>query len=166
MKLLKAVIFVFVILCFSAGTHSKDLLSPSLEKNGIIIPKLLLERSRSEEGESYVGIRDITVDENSAVYAFDYMNYFIKKYDKEGKLLFTFGGTGEEEGKFNHLTGIRAVEGRILAVDSIGLSLFDYEGNFGASSANCSYLIKNAQQAIISKQVKHNCVTGNMPNEV
>ena len=130
MKVYKAVISVFAILCFNAGTQAKDFNHLSLEKTRIITPKVFLERSKSEERDSYVGIWDITVDENSAVYAFDYMNYEIKKYDKEGKLLLTFGGTGEEDGKFNHLTGIRAVEGRILAVDSIGLSLFDYEGNF------------------------------------
>ncbi|MCJ7581618.1 MAG: hypothetical protein MUP98_13910 [Candidatus Aminicenantes bacterium] len=130
MKIHKTIISVFALFCFSAGTPAKDFLRHSPENTLIITPKLLLERLRSEEGESYVGIRDITVDENSAVYAFDYMNYEIKKYDKEGKLLLTFGGTGEEDGKFNHLTDIRAVKGRILAVDSIGLSVFDYEGNF------------------------------------
>jgi len=29
---------------------------------------------------------------------------------------------------------------------------------FGASSGNCCYLIKYAQQVIISKQVKHNAI--------
>jgi len=123
MRVIKVIISVFVILIFSVGIHPKSLI-------GVITPKVLLERSRSEEGESYVGIRDITVDGSLAVYAFDYMNYNIEKYDKEGKPLLTFGGTGKEEGKFHHLTGIRAVEGRLLAVDSIGLSLFDYGGKF------------------------------------
>ena len=36
----------------------------------------------------------------------------------------------------------------------------------GASSGNCCYLIKYVQQAIISKQVKHNFVARNMSNEV
>ncbi len=36
---------------------------------------------------------------------------------------------------------------------------------FGASSGKCCYLIKNAQQAIISKQVKHNFVVRNMSNK-
>jgi hypothetical protein len=107
-----------------------NLHAPSPVNAKIMTPKVLLERSRSEEGDEYVGIRDITVDENSAVYAFDYMNYEIKKYNQEGKLLFTFGGSGDEDGKFKHLTGIRAVGGRILTVDSIGQSFFDYEGNF------------------------------------
>ncbi|UCE22770.1 MAG: hypothetical protein JSV46_11340, partial [Candidatus Aminicenantes bacterium] len=106
MKVFKAIISVFVILCFSVGTHPKrlpkNLFSPSFEKTGIIAPKVILERSRSKEGESYVGIRDITVDKNSDIYAFDYKNYNIKKYDKQGNSLFTFGGTGEEEGKFQH----------------------------------------------------------------
>jgi hypothetical protein len=118
-------ISIFAVLCFFAGIHSKR-----LEKTGIITPKILLERSRSSEGESYVGIRDITVDENSAIYAFDYQNYNIQKYDKEGKPLFIFGGTGDEDGKFSHLAGIRAVDGRIFAVDFSGLSLFDYNGKF------------------------------------
>jgi hypothetical protein len=124
-EVLTIFISIFVIHCFSAGTHSKR-----LEKTGIITPKVLLERSRSAEGESYVGIRDITVDENSDIYAFDYQNYNIQKYDKEGKPLFTFGGTGDEDGNFSHLTGIRAVNGCILAVDFSGLSLFDYKGKF------------------------------------
>lgn len=127
-------ISVFVFLCFSAGIHPKsspeNLFSPSFEKTGIIAPKVILERSRNEDGESFVGIRDITVDESSAVYAFDYMNYDIQKYDKEGKPLLTFGGKGNEEGKFSHLAGIKAKGSRILAVDFSGLSLFDYEGNF------------------------------------
>ena len=125
MKFLSVFISIFAILCFSSGIHSKG-----LEKTGIIAPKVLLERSRSVEGESYVGIRDITVDESSAIYAFDYRNYNIQKYDMEGKPLFTFGGTGDEAGKFSHLTGIRAVDGRIFAVDFSGLSLFDYAGKF------------------------------------
>lgn len=124
----------FILLFFSVGIYPKnlpkDLSSPPFEKTGIITPKVILERSRSEEGKSYVGIRDITADENADLYAFDYKNYNIIKYDKQGNPLFTFGGTGESEGKFHHLTGIRAVEGRILAVDSIGLSLFDYGGKF------------------------------------
>ncbi|MCK4264647.1 MAG: hypothetical protein KAX27_06860 [Candidatus Aminicenantes bacterium] len=37
---------------------------------------------------------------------------------------------------------------------------------FGASSGNCCYLIKYAQQVIIFKQVKHNRMARNMPNEV
>ncbi len=124
-EVLTIFISIFAILCFCPGIHSKR-----LEKTGIITPKVLLERSRSAEGESYVGIRDITVDENSAIYAFDYQNYNIQKYDKEGKPLFAFGGTGDEDGKFSHLTGIRAVDGRVLAVDFSGLSLFDYKGEF------------------------------------
>jgi hypothetical protein len=99
-------------------------------QNKIIKPKILLERSKKEEGDSYAGIRDITVDETSALYTFDYMNYEIRKYNREGKLLLTFGGTGEEDGKFKHLTSIRAAGGRILAVDSIGLSFFNEEGTF------------------------------------
>ncbi len=134
MKVFKAIISVFVILCFSVGTHPKKLpkglLSPSFEKTGIIAPKLIFERSRSKQGESYVGIRDITVDENSAIYAFDYRDYNIKKYDADGNPLMTFGGTGEEEGKFQQLTGIRVVQGRIYAVGFTGLSLFDYKGKF------------------------------------
>jgi hypothetical protein len=118
-------ISILIILCSCAGDHPEG-----LEKTGIIEPKVLLERSRAEEGESYVGIRDITVDESSSIYTFDYRNYNIKKYDKEGKPLITFGGTGDEDGKFSHLTGIRAVDGRIFAVDFTGLSLFDYGGEF------------------------------------
>ncbi len=36
----------------------------------------------------------------------------------------------------------------------------------GASSGKCCYLIKNTQQAIISKQFKYNRIARNMSNEV
>ena len=134
MKVLKAIISVYAFLFFNMGIHPncppKDRLIPSIEKTGILTTQVILERSRSEEGKSYVGIRDITMDESSALYAFDYMNYKIQKYDREGKPLLAFGGTGNEDGKFSHLAGIKAVGSRILAVDFSGLSLFDSEGKF------------------------------------
>ena len=41
-----------------------------------------------------------------------------------------------------------------------------FNSNSGASLGNCCYLIKHAQQVIISKQVKHNRMARNMSNEV
>jgi hypothetical protein len=44
--------------------------------------------------------------------------------------------------------------------------IVSFQPNSGASSGKCCYLIKNTQQAIISKQVNRNIVVRNMYNEV
>ena len=59
-----------------------------------------------------------------------------------------------------------ALKATIEEVKSGPLINLDLDTIFGASSGNCCYLIKYAQQVIISKQVKHNRMTRNMPNEV
>ena len=75
-------------------------------------------------------IRDIAVALDGSIFTFDYDEYKIKKFDGTGRLLLEFGGTGTGNGQFTHLTGLRALAGRLLAVDSVGLLTFDLDGRF------------------------------------
>jgi hypothetical protein len=90
-----------------------------------ITPKLLLETADRP-------IRDVTVAPDGSIFTFDYREYRIKKFDRNGRFITEFGGTGKEEGRFTHLTGLAAFEGRLLAVDSIGISTFELNGAFVA----------------------------------
>ena len=72
--------------------------------------------------------RDLTVDHAGNVYVFDYGDYAIRKFDPQGGLLATFGGTGEEPGQFEHLMTIRAHGDSLLALDAGAMSAFDLTG--------------------------------------
>ena len=75
-------------------------------------------------------IRDMTVSPDGSIYTFDYAEYRIRKFDSTGRFLLEFGGPGTGEGQFTHLTGIGAFDGKLLAVDSVGLLTFDLNGRF------------------------------------
>ncbi len=72
----------------------------------------------------------MAIDRAGSLFVFDYADYVIKKYGPDGQHLATFGGTGDERGKFTHLTNIRAVGDRLLAVDSRALNVFSLGGEF------------------------------------
>lgn len=80
-------------------------------------------------------IRDIAVAPDGSIFTFDYTEYRIKKFDRDGKFLLEFGGPGTGEGQFTHLTGIGACGGKLLAVDSVGLLTFDLNGRFLGKTA-------------------------------
>jgi DUF1680 family protein len=75
-------------------------------------------------------IRDLAVAPDGSIFTFDYREYKVKKFDKEGRFLLEFGGTGTGAGEFTHLTGIRAFRDKLLAVDSVGLLTFGLDGRF------------------------------------
>lgn len=113
--------------------HGSSLLSHNLSRKisqGKLVPKLILQLLKDQNPEEFRGIRDISIGPQGILWTFDYRDYFINKYSLEGKLLCNFGGTGEQPGKFRHLTGIKALEDGILAVDSTGLSKFSRSGEF------------------------------------
>ena len=87
----------------------------------VLRPRLLLETPNH-------AIRDIAVAPDGSIFTFDYDEYRIRKHDRDGRFLLELGGSGTEDGKFTHLTGIRALGDRLLAVDSAGLSWFDLNG--------------------------------------
>lgn len=75
-------------------------------------------------------IRDIAVAPDGSIFTFDYREYKVKKFDRNGHFLLEFGGAGTGPGQFTHLTGLRVIDGTLLAVDSVGLLTFDLDGRF------------------------------------
>lgn len=92
-------------------------------------------------------IRDIAVAPDGSIFTFDYDEYKIKKFDRNGRFLLEFGGSGTGAGQFTHLTGLRALEGKLLAVDSVGLLTFDLDGHFLNKSAFPEEVIPNFSKA-------------------
>ncbi|MGD8277533.1 MAG: hypothetical protein PVH00_05880 [Gemmatimonadota bacterium] len=90
-------------------------------------PRLAFTMAR-EEGMH--AARDLTVDREGNVYIFDYDDYAIRKFALDGALLVTFGGTGEEPGRFRHLMAIRARGDSLVAIDEGSLSVFAPDGAF------------------------------------
>ncbi len=97
------------------------------QASNVLVPKLLFQFATPDVINS-TSIRDFTVTDAGEILTFDYEKYVIKKYDGEGTLVFSFGGSGDGEAQFRHLTGIHAAADKILAVDSIALFVFDTNG--------------------------------------
>lgn len=97
---------------------------------GTMTPRQFFQGRADDEAYAFRGPRDMTIDRFGSLFVFDYADYIIKKYDRTGQHLATFGGTGGEPGRFTHLTNIRAVGDRLLAVDSTALNVFSLEGAF------------------------------------
>jgi hypothetical protein len=125
--------FLLTILCLG--------LAASAGADMVLAPKLLLETPDKP-------IRDITVASDGSIFMFDYAEYRIKKFDRTGRFLLEFGGTGREDGRFTHLTGLRAVGDRLLAVDSVGLSTFDLNGRFLSKTVFAEEVTPNFSAAL------------------
>jgi len=124
---------IFWLLCsmaFAAGDPAR-----------VLSPKLLLQTPTAV-------IRDITVAADGSLFTFDYENYKIGKFDSNGRFLLDFGGSGTEPGRFTHLTGIRAVDDRLLAVDSTGVAEFDLDGRFRKKTAFAEEVTPNFSAAL------------------
>lgn len=122
-------ILLLIIIISGCGTETSERASEEKSK-GSIVPSLIFQTQEGDEDYSIPAARNITVDKDSAFYIFDYGENFIKKYDSSGKHLLTFGKMGTNPGEFTHLTGIIAVEDKLLAVDSVGLLAFTQYGEF------------------------------------
>jgi hypothetical protein len=72
-------------------------------------------------------IIDISVDNNGDIYLFDRESCKIFQYDKEGHLMFIFGGRGEQKGLFTHPTAVETFDGRVYALDSVKNSITVFE---------------------------------------
>lgn len=99
--------------------------TPEPFRTGTLRPELAF-RISGETG--LTAARNLTVDRNGDVYVFDYGDYVNRKFDVQGRLLASFGGTGEEPGSFVHLMTIRALGDSLLALDEVGVSVFDLSG--------------------------------------
>jgi hypothetical protein len=94
-------------------------------EGGTLRPSLAF-RISAETGRN---ARDLTVGRAGNVFVFDYDEYFIRQFDSAGRLLTTFGGVGDEPGRFEHLMAIRAHGDSLLALDPGSVSVFDLAGN-------------------------------------
>jgi hypothetical protein len=109
------VCFIIMIFCLGLGATA------SAGTDSVLAPKLILETPDNP-------IRDIAVASDGTIFTFDYAEYRIKKFDRTGRFLLEFGGTGKNDGQFTHLTGLRAIGDKLVAVDSVGVSTFDLNG--------------------------------------
>jgi len=100
--------------------------SCTTSERGTLRPRLAF-RIAGDSG--FRAARDITVDRAGNVFIFDYGSYLIRRYDSAGTLLTTFGGSGNEPGRFGHLMAIRAHGDSLLALDAGSISVFDLSGN-------------------------------------
>ncbi len=121
---LLAVLIVLNNGCKSQSDKTAEIMS------GIIKPELFFQTRKDVPEYSFPSARDIAFDSADSFYLFDYFDNTIKKYNSNGEHLMTFGGKGQGEGEFTHLTGIRNVGDRLLAVDSVGLLSFNRDGHF------------------------------------
>lgn len=91
-------------------------------------PVLVFESNQEDANYHFTAARNIACDNEGSLYIFDYMDNTIKKYDKNGEHVITFGGQGEEEGQFSHLMDIRVFGDKLYALDSVATLVFDLQG--------------------------------------
>jgi len=66
---------------------------------------------------------DISVDEKGDIYLLDHESGKVFQYDKDGYLMFIFGGRGDQKGLFNAPTAIESNNGKVYVLDSSKNSL-------------------------------------------
>jgi len=122
-------IFLTVLLVLNNGCKSQSGKTTEIIYDSLK-PELFFQTKENVPEYSFQSARDIAFDSDGSFYIFDYLDNTIKKYDSKGEHLISFGGKGQDSGKFTHLTGIRNFGDRLLAVDSVGLLSFSTEGIF------------------------------------
>jgi len=129
-------IFVSLLYVFSLNAQAK---SPPPGTGKADVPAniyIMLDTSgsmgavaNSLEAVSYP--RDVAVDSNGNVYAVERYNHRVKKYDKDGKFIKSFGRYGTTDGRFHDPTKIDVdVKGNVYIRDNYKISKFDSNGTF------------------------------------
>jgi len=74
----------------------------------------------------------IDVDNDGCIYAVDNREHFVFKFNKDGDLLFKFGGLGQRPGELQWPSKISVDQktGEIMIKDNNGIEVFDAKGNF------------------------------------
>lgn len=129
-QLQKASILILLAVLLVMNNSCKSQSNEAEIMSDTIKPELFFQTREDVPEYSFPSARDIAFDSEDSFYIFDYFDNTIKKYDSNGEHLMTFGGKGQGEGEFSHLTGIRIVGHQLLAVDSVGLLSFNLDGNF------------------------------------
>lgn len=91
--------------------------------------RLLFERTSSGAEHSPSAPRDFTLDADRNIYIFDYMTNRIFKFDPAGALITAFGGKGEGENDFRHLTNIAVSGNQLHAIDSVAMFSYSLNGD-------------------------------------
>jgi DNA-binding beta-propeller fold protein YncE len=90
---------------------------------------------------------DIAVSKAGTIYVTDCTGHRVKVYDRDGKSLFTFGATGDEEGHFFFPSGIslNSDESEIFVADQANarIQVFDMDGNFLREFGQITYEVDN-----------------------
>jgi hypothetical protein len=129
LKKTSILLFLAVLLVLNNGCKEQSKTTAEI-MSGILKPELFFQTREDVPEYSFPSARDMVFDSEDSFYIFDYFDNTIKKYDSNGKHLKTFGGKGQGDGEFSHLTGIRIVGDQLLAVDSVGLLSFNLDGHF------------------------------------
>jgi hypothetical protein len=122
-------VFLAMLLVLNNGCKSQSNKTTEI-MSGTLRPELFFQTRENAPDYSFQMARDIAFGSEDSFYIFEYLDNTIKKYDSKGEHLITFGGKGQDAGEFTHLTGIRNVGDRLLAVDSVGLLSFTNDGHF------------------------------------
>lgn len=104
--------------------------------NDVLILKEDLDIGDENKGKDYQfgRIRAIITDNKENVYVLDQTESKVKKYDKNGRYILSFGRKGQGPGEFDTPTGLYFIKKRELVVYSFGkLSFFDLNGEFQKS---------------------------------
>lgn len=138
MMMTKKLLFLCLpmLLCLGFLSAAGEAADQAEDKDTVLVPRRILETPDK-------GIRDIAVAPDGSIFTFDYSEYKIRKHDRNGRFLLEFGGTGSGDGQFTHLTGIRALRDRLIAVDSVGLLTFDLDGRFLGKQAFAEKITPN-----------------------
>lgn len=75
-------------------------------------------------------VEELTIDDEQNIWIVDSLNDRIKKYDSNGKLLFTFGTEGRANGQFYTPLGICYFKGNIYVSDAGRMQVFDKQGKY------------------------------------
>jgi len=75
-------------------------------------------------------IEELTIDDEQNIWIVDSLNDRVKKYDANGKLLFSFGTEGKANGQFFTPIGICFFKGNIYVSDAGRIQVFDKLGKY------------------------------------
>ena len=96
-----------------------------------------------DDNYNFIRISDVEVDEEGNIYVFDYRQYRIQKYDKDGKYLQTIGRQGEGPGEFQRASQMTLSPGGKLYVDESRKILIFNQDNIYERSINIDFFIRS-----------------------
>lgn len=96
-----------------------------------------------DENYNFMSVTDVDVDEEGNIYVFDFRQYQIQKYDRDGKYLQTIGRQGEGPGEFQ-MAGRMTMSagGKLYVDDPRKILIFNPDHTF-ERSINCDFLIRS-----------------------